>query len=268
MSGQDDFRTSLKAIMAAKREELGEPPTPEELLAYRDGRLDLVERQRMEARIAVHPDAARALADLAAFPNVEPAPGTPELTDEEIGARWQSFRRRLPELPKPEPVKEEESPAPATVVPIGAHRRPFGLPLAAAATVALTAGLAGGFLIGRASHDVSESYVNVHIAELTPVTEEGERSAPAPVEMPERSEELMLILAAEEGEAFPDYEAEIVDPNGVPVWTRMGLRPTSLGNFHLSFRRGALESGMYRIHLYGRDGERRTRVATYELRLR
>lgn len=267
MSGQDDFRTSLKAIMAAKREELGEPPTPEELLAYRDGRLDPVERQRMEARIAVHPDAARALADLAAFPHVEPAPGTPELTDEEIGARWQSFRRRLPELPKPEPVKEEESPAPATVVPIGAHRRPFGLPLAAAATVALTAGLAGGFLAGRASRDVPESFVNVHIEELTPVTEE-ERSAPVAVEMPESSEGLMLILAAEEGEAFPDYEAEIVDPQGVPVWTRTGLRPTSFGNFHLSFRRGALDTGTYRIHLYGRDGERRTLVATYELRLR
>src|SRR5258708_36384544 len=87
--------------MATKRDQWGEPPSPEELLAYRDGLLDPAERQRIEDRIAVYSDAARALADLAAFPEVEPAPGTPELSAEDIAARWLTFRQRLPERPVP-----------------------------------------------------------------------------------------------------------------------------------------------------------------------
>src|SRR3954468_21816061 len=98
--------------MAAQRNELGEPPSPEELLAYRDGRLDPEARQRIEDKIAIYPEAARALADLAAFPDVEAAPGTPELSDEEIGPRWQTFRLKLPELP-PVPAAQ---PAPSTPV--------------------------------------------------------------------------------------------------------------------------------------------------------
>ncbi|HSS50120.1 MAG TPA: hypothetical protein VLX28_14375, partial [Thermoanaerobaculia bacterium] len=104
--------------MATKRDQWGEPPSPEELLAYRDGRLEPEERLRMEARIAVYPDAARALADLAAFPDVAPAPGTPELSDlseDEIGARWQAFRQRLPELPVPE--QQEDPPEPVRATP-------------------------------------------------------------------------------------------------------------------------------------------------------
>src|SRR5687768_14750066 len=95
--------------MARKREELGEPPTPEELLAYRDGRLDPAARERLEGKIAVHPDAARALADLAAFPDIEPGPGTPDLSDEAIDAGWDAFRQRLEKLPRPEPAPVRRS---------------------------------------------------------------------------------------------------------------------------------------------------------------
>ncbi len=270
MGGQEDFAKALKAIMAAKREELGEPPTPEELLAYRDGRLDPGGRERMEARIAVHPDAARALADLAAFPAVEPAPGTPELTDEDLDVRWQAFRQRVAALP----------PAPHPPAPLshrtptdrerggkteGRRRRLFAPRLAAAAVLALAAGWAGGFLTGRASHDRPGSAVNIDIVELTPEKEGGDRSPAAAVEMP--AEELVLILGAPEEGGFANYEARIVDAQGSPVWSRTGLHPTPLGTFHLSFQRGALQPGTYGILLFGQEGKRRKPVATYELRL-
>ncbi len=45
-------------------------------------------------------DALRILADLAAFPDVEPAPGTPELADEEVAARWALFCERLGRGPR------------------------------------------------------------------------------------------------------------------------------------------------------------------------
>lgn len=286
MGGQDDFVTALKAIMAATREELGEPPTPEELLAWRDDRLEPAARQRVEAKIAVHPDAARALADLAAFPDVVAAPGTPELDDEEIGARWLAFRERLPAAPArdltprafPGPPGEGSGgsaelrrlqtphPGPAPPLTSPGPRRPGALRLAAAAVLALAAG-AAGFLAGRATRDLPGSAVNVEIAQLPPVDEGGARSAAVEVELPGDAEELVLVLGAPDGEGFPDYQAEVVDEQGARVWARQGLRPTPFGTFNLAFRRGALGPGRYRLHLTGRDGGSTTPVATYELRL-
>jgi hypothetical protein len=255
VGGQDDLGKSLKAIMANKRDEWGGPPSPEELLAYRDGRLDPEERQRLEERIAIHPDAARALADLAAFPNVEPAPGTPELSDEEIGARWQAFREKLPELP-----------APAPVIEIGSRRgSSFPLKLAASVLVSLAIGGIAGFLGGRSSRDLPESAINVTIAELTPEEESGARSAPSILEMPEGAEELVLVLSVPVQKDFSDYEAEIADGQGVRIWTREGLLPTAMGTFQVSFRAGTLKPGLLHLRLYGREGKSRTVIASYAL---
>src|SRR5690349_19328485 len=97
MGGREDLDRAVKTIMASKREELGGAPTPEELIAYHDGLLDPAARQSVEERLAVHPDAARALADLAAFPDLE---GAPELPDEEMDARWEAFRQRSERAPE------------------------------------------------------------------------------------------------------------------------------------------------------------------------
>jgi anti-sigma factor RsiW len=269
VGGQEDLDKSLKAIMAARREELSEPPTPDELLAYRDGRLDPAERQRLETRIAVFPDASRALADLATFPAVEPAPGTPELSEEEIGARWQAFRERLP----------ERAPAPSLPWPLSPRGREgekteekergggFSLKLAAAVLAALAIGGAAGYFSGRASREVPGSAINVNIAELSPVEEGGSRSAPATLEVPEGSEELVLVLATPVQKDFSEYEAEILDAKGARLWSRPGLRPTAMGTFQVSFRRGALRPGKLSVRLFGREGKGRTLLGTYEVTL-
>ncbi|HEX7181347.1 MAG TPA: hypothetical protein VF756_05850 [Thermoanaerobaculia bacterium] len=279
MGGQDDFADALKAIMAAKRRELGGPPMPEELLAYRDGSLDPAERERLEARIAVYPDAARSLADLAAFPNIEPAPGVPDISEEEVAARWQTFRQRLAELPAPQPAAPEE-PREVPVVPLrphapsgsGKNRTVHGVPpwwLAAAASAALAVGLGSGFLAGRASRDpVPASAINVAIAELRPIEEGGARASSSAIDLNEEAEDLVLILGLDDPGNFANYKAEIVDAQGTQVWSREGLHPTPLGTFHLSFRRSALGPGQYRINLFGLDKTgQKTRIATYELRL-
>jgi len=135
--------------------------------------------------------------------------------------------------------------------------------LAAAVLVAL--GI--GFIAGRGSRsDLPMGAVNVVIVELTPVEEGGTRSA-SEVELPDVSEELVLVLGPPDAREFPDYEADVLDAEGARRWSRQGLRPTSLGTFHLAFRRDALPPGIYRIRLFGREGERKTPLATYDLRL-
>jgi hypothetical protein len=91
-------RLRLDDMLPTRQEELGGPLSPEEVLAFRDGRLSPERRRSIEARLVVDPEAAQALADLLAFPDVEPAPGTPEASDEEIEAGWKAFLRRLEEL--------------------------------------------------------------------------------------------------------------------------------------------------------------------------
>jgi hypothetical protein len=265
VGGQEDLGKSLKAIMATKRKDAGEPPSPEELLAYRDGRLDAAERQRIEERIALYPDAARALADLAAFPDLEPAPGTPELSDEEIDARWQTFRSKLPERPAPPPARA--TPAVEAAPRRSLRRSSFDPRLAAAALVILTVGGAAGFLGGRASRVPNESAINVKIAEIAPQGEGGSRAAPVPLEMPEGSEELVLVLSPGAQKDFSAYEAEIVDSRGERIWEREGLHPTEPGTFQVSFRQGALKSGNLHLRLFGREGGTKTLIATYELRV-
>lgn len=260
MGGREDFDRALGAIMAEKREQLGGPPTPEELLAYLDGELDGAARESIEARIAVYPEAARALADLSSFPDVEPAPGTAEPTDEEVAATWQALRRKLGDV---KPAR----PTPPRPVEIGPRRRTSVWKLAAAALVMLAAGWTGGFLAGRnASAPQPQAAVNVTISELAPLTD-ATRSAPETVELPAGSEELVLVLGLADEGRFTEYRAEVVDAAGARLWSGQGLRPTALGTFHLAFRRGALAPGTYQILLYGQEGERGTLLATYGLRL-
>ncbi len=271
MGGQEDFVASLEAIMAGRREALREPPTPEELLAYRDGRLDEAERRAIEAKIDVYPDAARALADLSAFPEVEPAPGAPAISEAEVAGRWQGFRQRLGEGGERSQAPYGGEPEWATAAGATPRRRSLA-PLAVAAAVALAVGSVGGFFVGRALRDAQpKADINVTIAELAPLDEDRSRSGDtATVELAASSEALVLILGLTEppGEGeFSDYQVEIVDSEGSTVWSREGLRPSPLGDFHLSLRRGALKPGAYRIQLFGATELARTQLAAYELRL-
>lgn len=278
MGGREDFDRALKAIMAAKRDELGGPPTPEELLAYRDGSLEPAARRSVEERLAVYPEAAHALAALAAFPDLEADPEVPEPSKEEMDDRWRAFRQRLETLPEvgprpPAPSPEHASPGrggaeirawEAREPPAPARTRHLPvLPMAAAAILAL----AVGFFAGRASRPASSgSAVNVTVAELTPLEEGGTRSA-SEVEITDTSEGVLLVLGLSDERAFPDYRAEILRSEGDPVWARDGLGPSGLGTFQLSFDREVLPPGMYQVRLFGREGERETLLATYELRL-
>lgn len=266
MSGRDDFAGALEAIMARKREELGGAPTPEELLAYREGRLDAAARESVEARMALYPEAARALADLAAFPDVEAGPETPELSEADIEARWQSFRPQLKDLPRSVPVVAPLAETPRRSPP--SWRRPA---MAEAAALLLAAGALLGFFAGRWSRTAPEPALrpalNPTIVELAPEGDDGARAAPVPAEMLPGSEELVLVLALPATPAFSNYAAEIVDAEGRSLWSGEGLHPTPLGTVQLSFPRATLGPGSYRIELSGLEAGRREGVGRYEVRV-
>ena len=278
MGGRDDFDEALKAVMAARREELGEPPTPEELLDYRDDRLDPAARRSVEERLALDPDAARTLADLAAFPEVEPAPGTAGLSEDEVALRWQSLHEKLRALPEQPTAPAAPKPSEPVAVQRAREDRREGsgrgepgrsrwLGLAAAALLLLAVGWIGGFVSGRVSRPPRpEEAVQVAVAlvELTPLEEGEERSSP-PVEVSGAPEEVVLVLGLPAASELPEYRVEILDAQGTRLWSGGGLHPTPLGTIDLSIRRSALPAGTSRIRLF--DAERGSLLAVYELRL-
>ncbi len=257
----DELKAAARAVMAARRERLGDPPTPERLLAYKDGLLDDVERQEVEEKIAAFPEAARALADLEAFPDVDAAEGVEEISDEELAAHWLRFHERITtgEARPAEVIEIAERKA------LAPRRWPSLSRLAAAAILAFGLGLGSGLVIDRAVREpLPPAAVNVTIAYPEPEGTAAERSSvPTVVELPESAGAWVLVLGLVDGPAGADYSATIEDPQGVEVWTADGLRPTAAGTFHLVFRRDFLPPGDYRLSLHVGDGV----VASYVFRL-
>jgi hypothetical protein len=137
---------------------------------------------------------------------------------------------------------------------------------------ALIAGIMVGWSAGRDGRENQEvssrPAINTLSMELSPEGA-GQRSAPEVIEQPADSEALVLSLGSDgrEERDFLSYEAEGFDGSGRRVWAREGLQPTAAGTFVLSFPRGAMKPGTYRIDLYGRDRGERQLLATYPLRL-
>jgi len=266
MSGRDDLRAAMRAIMAAKRDGLGEPPTPEELLDYREGRLDEAARREVEEKLAAFPDAARTLADLAAFPEVEPTKGVVEPSDEEVSARWRSFRDRLEsaeiEAAEVADIRDWRQPQPGTA----------WWQLAAAGVLAFAVGLTTGLVTGpKEGQAPAEARLNVSISQLAPEGSGLERSGERRVvEVPESAQAWVLVLEFVDpigGGAEAEYSAAIADARGEEVWSAAGLHTTPAGTFHLAFDRGFLPSGEYVLRLSRDLEDGAAEVAVYEFRL-
>lgn len=69
--------------------------TPQELLDYLHDRLTPECRADVESRLKSQPDARQALRDLEDFPDVQPAAGARELSDNDVRNAWNRFRDRL-----------------------------------------------------------------------------------------------------------------------------------------------------------------------------
>lgn len=254
MGGREDLIASLRAIMAEREGSRESPPSPEELVAYREGLLAPEERAAVAAKLDRFPDAARALADLDAFPDVEPAPGVEEPGEADVRAGWADFQRRL----------EERQVTPATTTP---ERRHDKLSLAAAAVVLLVVGLFLGFLLGRA---VPGASVNDTVVELRPVEEgrvrdagEGRRR----VELAPGAGHLVLLLAVTDPGDFADYSVWVESGAGREIFRARGLRPDRLGTFRVTLPVRRLDAGRLRVVLSGHaEGEERV-VATYAVTL-
>ncbi len=234
--------------------------TPDELIAYMDGRLSPDEEDRLRERLALDPEATRALLDLE----------DPSRLDRDAGSdafvpSWEATRTRLEDEPDPTPAALPRIVPP--VIPAGVHP---AYRWALAACLPLLIGLS--FWV---YHPVSPPSpqagprANVLHTELLPVDDSPTRdpdSYPAVKLAPETSH-LLVIMALGDRHVYPDYQVEIVDAEGASRWRQDGFRPSPMGTFNLELPRDFLPPGRYTLRLSGLGSEGSQNLATYSLRL-
>lgn len=258
MSKNDsDLATAVKALAREARHQMGPAPTPEELVAYHDGGLSEAERERLEERLAVDPEAARVVLDLDAFPGVEPVDASRRLTPEQSAAQWRALRRELEQsdlIPKKEPA------------PVVRPRFAAAGTARALAAVLLTAVVGLLFRLAYLESRIDRltgPQPNPLVSDLFPMEGSGPRDGrQQPVEVPALAEDVVMQLFLSDLRPFDDYGVELVRAGEVS-WRQLGLRRQAAGGFSVRVPVTWLPVGPCEIRLFGVTESREEVLATY-----
>lgn len=257
---------------AAERRLSGEAPSPDDVLAFVEGRLEGAERERVADGIAAFPAAARLARDLARFPDVEPERDPGPISAENAAELWRRIEAGLKGAPTgAEPLATvaegpipSRRPAPRS---LPAPPRRSGVPwwtAVAAALVGAVVGVAGQRLALR---DLPQP--NPEIRTVAPRGEGATRGAASErPSTPADSGQLVLILEfAGQVEPGP-YGLVLRDHEGRELWATGDLRREADGSFTISISRGFLGSGVFTLELLRPGSPSSPPLAVYDLDLR
>ena len=222
-------------------------PAPEELLDYHLGDLAAADRERIQDHLVLCEACSRTVLDLDSFPDVEPAREADRLSELELAADWKRFREQA--IAKP-------------VRPAG-PRLPWAL---AAALLVAAVGLSlWGVRLREQVRELSGPRADVFVADLVPLGSAVRGpDAGAVVRVPAWADRVLLLLNLAVRPDHPEYEVQVLGPEGRAVWSRGGLRPNPDGTFALEVPADLLQGGAHRIRLLGLGNEL---VAEYGVRV-
>lgn len=274
-----ELRERIRAVQAEAGERLAAEPSPEQILAYHEGRLDPADRVAVEEGIAANPEAARLLRDLARFPEVKADPGVFVPSDEEVEAGWRAFQKarggptastsgdgrsggRDERLPAPELAGPSERLEPPRERRSGGDHgssrrwittRRVAVVVGLAAMLLVAVGL--GYRLGVQAGP-PESRINLALAALSPIGGGVDRGGAVTEVRVRESAEGVLLSLSYMGAAYPSYALDVYDPAGKRVLHRADLESAEAGSFLLDLPREILGSGRYRFELSapGEDG--------------
>jgi hypothetical protein len=237
MIGKDDWDAAAEELMARERERLGEPPTPEEVVAYSRGELSDEQAERVRALLVAYPQLTDVL--------TEPPPiGDDVLTDEEVAQDWARLQSRMAAAP----------------APVVAHRR-FTMTRILAIAASLAIVFVALLFVPSRRHEVrvisefnEPALGQRHV--LIPIAQRGV-SLPLPYPLPSDGKQYW-IAPASLGEHHAVYGLDIFDVRVSPprrIWSSRSLRVKPDHEFEVAIPRSLLPPGVYRLDVYG--GERR-----------
>jgi hypothetical protein len=108
--------------------------------------------------------------------------------------------------------------------------------------------------------------INVMVVDLLPPTAVVRGDAGADIAVvPADTSTFTVILNLEREVSFDDYALDILDAKGGVVWSSRGLRRSPQNTFTLHLSRAILESGTYRLVLFGLTSAGRSQIEAYRL---
>ncbi|MEM7584679.1 MAG: hypothetical protein AAF560_14915 [Acidobacteriota bacterium] len=282
--------TPLEDAMDALSEAYGEdaePPSLEDLIAYRDGKLTSEsEREKLREHLAWSPESSRILLeDLANWPEVELNDPSLARTEAETAEDWQAIQQRLglgdvaapksreQALPfRPQTAEEPSSDRAPAVPPAPPPQRYGAVHFLAAALLLAVIGLS--LQLARLGNGPAEPradvFANVFVVDLAPAggaTTRDRTAGPQATQVPPGMETVVFLLIQEDLRPFDDHAVELRDPDGEIVWQSTGLVSPPEGGFSVAVPVSVVPEGTFEMHLFGIQGGERERLAVYRTRV-
>lgn len=229
MIERDEWDEAADAWIAAERERLGGPPSPEELGAYMNGELAGPEAARIRALLVYYPELTSLLAEAV------PEPADDLLSDVEVARDRAALQARL--------TADDQQ---------FLHHL---LPMAASVIIAVLTALLlqSRFELARLRRESDLPYVHAARHELRTERSRGRATTARPYELPPHETRYMLALILADSHDYGKFRIDIVDlttDGGKIVWSTPAARPVD-GAFELSVPRQFLHAGTYRIDVSG-----------------
>ncbi|MDQ3279786.1 MAG: hypothetical protein M3Q69_00065 [Acidobacteriota bacterium] len=251
MVNTEDWRAAYSDVVARGRERAGDPPTPEELVAWFRGELPESEAERIRELLALYPDLAEALLD------DDDGDEPPVLTRDELATDWKRLQARM-NAPATLPA-----PPPLTYRPAA-----FQWHWATAASLLLTFAFAGLFVHSRSTAralraQLNEPRQNVEHVILLESTSRGPAGA-IPVQLQPATQYVVFTFTVDEDRQQDRLTAvmrDLDDPTRRIVWRGTVARGGDR-TYSLEVPRSFLAAQTYEVTLH--DQQPRP-VATYTL---
>ena len=246
MITKSDWQAVNRQLMDQERTIVGDPPSPEELLAYTRGELSEDEEARIRERLVCYPELVRALTE--PFPTEGAEPGDADyMSDAEFAQHWASLQKRLR---RKRPVEEN---------------RVLQFWQWIGAIAAATSILLGGML-WRVRSESLKPRVAWEQQILMP---DGRRGAgDEGATLTAHGESFLLVTPLIVRRDYDRYRIELRDvAANRTMWRTEALHPREDDAFAILVPRRFLRPGKYQIAVYGVSGSGEEHVASYSLRV-
>jgi hypothetical protein len=241
MVHENDWERARLDLTTRGRERAGDPPTPEEIVAYSRGELPPAEEERVREALSYYPELAKMLSE------TDDDEYEPLLSGAELAADWRRVQQRLPRTSEP-------------VVPLS-----WPWQWATAASLALAAVL--GVLYLNLLREKQQPREHVERAVLLEHTPRGTGASLQALELQPSTEYVVLTLTLlDEAPAGP-FSVEMRDTSTAPpsiVWKSAITRGRD-GTFSFEVPRPFLTASEYQLDLYASGKEKP--IATYAFEL-
>lgn len=254
MTDKKDWQDANRALTAEQRQELGDPPTAEEILAYSRGELSEVEEDRIRDLLVAYPDLAKMYA--APFPDEGDV-----VSEEQLRAGWNTLQGRLGNRNGSAARPHEEA----------QRGRVFlfrYLPVSVAAAFAL---LFFGLFVqaeSRARYHAEQSRIPRVLGDPQELDPDGSRGSRPETMLRKDGEAYLLKPRLINQVRYAHYRIELLDSKGAQLWFNNSAQPDQYDSFQIVIPHEFLRTEeRYELRIFGVDGNAKKEVGSYDLRV-